>query len=77
MPESGSRIWVPLFLYAQQHCNPGKLRCLAEPWNLADSTLKRAKSHLPQGLPTKQDSTHQAFSRVVVHSRRSKLEASS
>ena len=37
---------------------------------------KGGKSHLRQGLRNKQDSTHQAFSRVAVHSRHSELEAS-
>ena len=54
----------------------GKSCRLAEPWNLGRLIRKGGTSHLPQGLRNKQDSTQQAFSRVAVHSRHSKLEAS-
>lgn len=39
--------------------------------------MKRGTSLLPQGLRTRQNSTHQAFVRVVVHSRRSERDAKS
>lgn len=55
---------------------PCKSRRLAEPRNLGRLIGKGGTSHLPQGLRNKQDSTHQAFSRVAVHSGHSKLEAS-
>lgn len=75
-PGNGSRIWVPVFLWAQQHYNPVQVtspRRTLEPRRLL---RKGGTSHLPQGLRNKQDRTHQAFSRVAVHSRHSKLEAS-
>lgn len=39
--------------------------------------MKRGTSLLPQRLRTRQNSTHQAFVRVVVHSRRSEIETNS
>lgn len=55
----------------------GQLRRLAEPWNFGKLASDTQNVTPPPRTAYKQDGTHQAFSRVVVHSRRSKVETGS